>query len=219
MSIYDFDTEKFIEDFVPPDKRLPKIFAHSKATASGIQFNIDEFQVYRKGVTYNPWSSLTTYVIGDLVVYEGSQFKSTTNSNLNNIPYNTSFWVLTQKQAIGSDERIKYNAKRLIFEYALNRYFGGTFRQPPNTSDIFIKDLAFFNNSFLVGGIENNSSNVYLSNSSGLVVNDYLVQPPTSFSINVPTIIYNEHGGTDIPFLNFANTITIAGKTPSILVY
>jgi hypothetical protein len=53
------------------------------------------------------------------------------------------YWVKVQDNFIGANERVMYNASRLIFEWALNKWFFTIFRQPNADlsvhSDIYIQ--------------------------------------------------------------------------------
>lgn len=219
MAIYDLDTIELAYRNVPPDKRHPKIMAFVISLLSGVQVNIDAYQLYREGDDYLPWDSGAAYSIGDIVTYQGVQYISLQNANTNNRPAaSPTFWLVTNPNAIGADERIRYQPNKLIFEYALNKHFGSTFRQPPATSDIYITNSAYFNPSFIVGGIESNSSAVYANRSQGVVINDYFVQLPYSFEINIPAAIYTDLGGTDSTVRNFADRYVVAGKQYIITV-
>lgn len=50
------------------------------------------------------------------------------------------YWVKVQDNFIGANERVMYNASRLIFEWALNKWFFTNYRDPvAGVSDIYIK--------------------------------------------------------------------------------
>jgi hypothetical protein len=218
MSIYDLDTIVFTNNNLPPDKRMQNISLLAYSLLSALQYNIDNYETYRTGDVYSYWDRLASYSIGDVVTFQGKNYMSIQNSNVGRLPVDTIWWVLVNGSSIAADERIRYQPNRLIFEYALNRWFGTAFRQPPLQSDIYIEDTSFYNPSFIVGGIESNSSITYLDRSTGYVFNDYFVQLPYSFSVNIPTAAYADLGGGDAVLYEFINKITAAGKTATIVV-
>lgn len=218
MSLFDFNTETYANNNLPPDKREPKIFSFVKALLSALQTSTTYFTLYQNGDVYTPWDVTEPYVIGDIVYYQGKNYIAI-QDHTGRPPFDIAYWSVQNPSSLGSNERVRYQPNRLIFEYALNRYFGTEFRQPPLQSDIYITNTAYFNPSKIIGGIESNSSAVYTNRSEGVIINDYLVQFPYSFEINVPTVAYAAAGGNDEAILNFANRITVAGKTPIIVVY
>lgn len=220
MSIYDFDTGIFVDNNLPPDKRKPNFSVTVFSLLSGLKYNNDKYKLYREGDLYIPWLSATSYSIDDVVTYQGMNYISLQNSNVGNRPIASPlYWLVINQSSIGADERVRYQPNKLIFEYALNRYFGTTFRQPDDVSDIYITNASFFNQSFIVGGIESNSSIIYKGTSTGYVINDYFVQLGYSFVINIPASVYADLGGSDTIVRNFADKIVPAGKNYIILTY
>lgn len=218
MSIYDFDTPTYVDNNLPPDKRLPKILTYVKSLLSALQTSIDYYKIYREGDVYTPWDAITLYAIGDIVYYQGKNYIAI-QAHSGRQPLDTDYWTIQNPSSLGSDERVRYQPNKLIFEYALNRFFGSTFRQPPLISDIFITNTAYFNPSKIIGGIESNSSAVYSNRSDGVIINDYFVQLPYSFEINIPALVYADAGGNDAAIRQFADKITVAGKSYIITQY
>lgn len=218
MSIYDLDTPTLINNNMPPDKRLPKLLTLAKSLLSALQTSIDYYKLYREGDVYTPWDILTAYLIGDIVYYQGKNYIAL-QDHTGRPPFDIAYWAIQNPSSIGSDERVRYQPNKLIFEYALNKYFGTTFRQPPLQSDIYITNTAYFNPSKIIGGVESNSSVVYSNRSDGVIINDYFVQLPYSFEINIPTLVYAGAGGNDAAIRQFADKITVAGKSYIITQY
>jgi hypothetical protein len=82
-------------------------------------------------------------------------------------------------------ERILYNGQKLVLEYALNKKFGGVFRQLPGVSDIYITNGAT-QRSFLIGSSSSESSFIGLT-SSGYVGLNASTLSGSNFIIKVPT--------------------------------
>ena len=87
-------------------------------------------------------------------------------------------------------ERIQYNGSKVILEYALNKKFGGTFRQPPLLSDIFTIKLNPVTSGFHIGLTEAHTSSVGLTTSSDAIGRKYPFAYINNFQINIPTALY-----------------------------
>lgn len=155
---------------------------------------------------------------------------------------NPFYWVKVTGNFIGAHERASYSAQKLIFEYALNRWFDTTFRQPvAGVSDIYIGINSNTNRQFFFGQYASNSffgpatnftqGSVPLSNffSPG---NSFLLQ--YDFSIHVSIAVYNAlinpsveatvaagHNSTlrDGVVRAFANLLNPAGSFYNIITY
>jgi hypothetical protein len=181
---------------------------------------------YRTGSTALPWFGTTTYSVGDRVIYKGSAYESLTNGNLNNLPTDSTNWVLVQDNFIGVFERMVYNGDKLVFEWAINKFFGeygATFRQPPNVSDIYLDTHVKPPTVFLIGFTEPFSSKVYLDRSSEFVINDYSFTAYYNMSIMVPLVIFNQLD-TDVSnrekiIRRFADQYIIAGVSYNVVTY
>jgi len=102
----------------------------------------------------NAWASGSTYNLNDIVVGADNQvYQSLVASNTNHNPTTTTgYWWLIETNFVGVYERIAYNAQILTFEYALNKWFRTTFRQPPSLPDIYIVNNTITPNCFVWGG-------------------------------------------------------------------
>lgn len=218
MAIYDFDTKEFIKNNIPPNKRLSNILNLVYSLLSALKYNIDAYSIYRNTPNYNVYDDLATYGIGEIIVFNGFIYQSLVGANTGNSPdISPSFWQSLGTITIGSDIRMQYKPNKLAFEFALNQRFGTTFRQPDLVSDIYIKNTAFFNPTFVIGGTEANSSIVFLDRSSQFIINQYFVQPAYSFTIFVPIALYTAVGEAAIS--SFANSLTAIGKSFIIQTY
>lgn len=228
-SIYDRDYGQLVVDNLPPDKRVTndgvtqnKMVNWLKAlVASAVQWLHDlVYNDYRSGATYSAWSSTTTYNLNDIVNYKNAIYQSLSGSNLNNTPGPTSaYWMLRQSNFIGVEERILYNGQTIILTAALNKWFGGTFRQPPSTSDIYISMVAPSVQTFVVAPSDAGSSAVGTVSSSGFIGNTTVINSATNMIINVPTALMSTITGGSNSIRKFANQYIAAGITYTIQTY
>lgn len=224
MGLYDINYAVVGQQLLPPDKRSKPMTAWVKAMLAPLQWLRDvRIGMYRDGSTNPPYLTTTTYGKGDRVIYRYAVYESIVGANLGNNPLNTAYWVKIQDNFIGVLERLKYNGTVLTLTYALNKYFGTTFRQPNNVSDIFltanVKPIAVF----VVGATESQSSKVYANTSTEFVVNAYSFSSYTNMKIHVPVAVYTALD-TDVAnreriVRNFADQYIVGGVTYTIVTY
>jgi hypothetical protein len=149
-SFYDIDFNKFAIKLLPPDKRYTRLVAFVRVLLSPLQYNRNiTFGTYRTGNPAPVWVA-GTYNKYDQVQYRKAVYESLKAGNTAT-PDDAAAWRLIQADFLGMDERIKYNGQRLVIEYALNKYLGTTFRQPPLTSDTTISLIPPVLAGFLIG--------------------------------------------------------------------
>ncbi len=102
-------------------------------------------------------------------------------------------------------ERIQYNGSKVVLEYALNKQFGGTFRQPPLLSDIFTTKFPPVAAGLRVGLTEEYTSSVGLSGASDSVGRSYPFAYINNFQLNIPTSLYT----SDAEIRNFVNKYVV----------
>jgi hypothetical protein len=128
-----------------------------------------------------------------------------------------------QDNFIGVDERVKYNGHVILLEYALNKYFGTTFRQPPNVSDIYLETFTKPKAVFVVGGGESNSSVTYFNRSSEFVINGYSFAAFHNMAIWVPLAVFNaldtDPDNREPIIRNYADQYIVAGITYEVKTY
>jgi hypothetical protein len=109
------------------------------------------------------------------------------------LPTNTNFWFKIQDNFVGIEPRCKYNAQHLLFEWALNEWFGTTFVNTPGASDIYIDAAAADLGAFYVGFTETESSFVVYDDSeaTAFIQALNLTTAGVSFTINVPIAVAN----------------------------
>ena len=93
------------------------------------------------------------------------------------------------------DILIKIRGEKLVLEYALNTWFGTTFRQPNTLSDIYLSlNSAIYQSPFKVGDFEIQSSKVSRVGSSDFIGIDYTLIVHYGFTIMIPTAVFNALG-------------------------
>lgn len=200
-----------------------------------------KFIDYDLGSTYSSYSASVVYHIGDRIngglTYNNNVFEanSTTTGT-----FSTNNWTYILPSFVGFEERLKYVDSRIVFEYALNRYFMTAFRQPnyadTQKSDIYIKDdttnfLVFeigsgdFDSGFI--GVDNStlygpvSSNVWIGPDPSIypvLSKTFTIMIPGTFSRSLPGWT-GVTGSTDNVIKNFANTINYAGMLYDVETY
>jgi hypothetical protein len=221
MAFYDIDFIEQSPELLPPDKRVEPNISLVQALFKPIQWLRDlMFTSYKSGSeasTYSPG----TYDKYDQVIYGKKVYSSLKDSNTD-LPTVTTSWEIIQSNFVGVEERVRYNAQKIVFEWALNRWFSTTFRQPPNTSDIYITNVIPPVSVFRVGGDESNSSQVFTKHSSEFIINSYSFNAISNFTIHVPLAVYNALGDASNRegiFRSFADKYVAAGLSYSISTY
>lgn len=118
--------------------RTPRFIAWIQGTVFGsIGFLNNIFYKYYNGDSVSDlWSGAVTYSLNDTVATYYGTYLSLQSGNRNNNPNNSpTWWFQISPSFIGAYERGNYNSQKLIYEYALNRYFRTMFRQPTAYAD------------------------------------------------------------------------------------
>jgi hypothetical protein len=159
------NTDTFAVNFLPPKKRLAIYKAWTKTLLNPLQVLYSTmFGTFQYGNAAAIWSGATAYAVGDQVKYTDKSIYQCWVANTNNIPTDTTYWFKIQDKFVGIEPRMKYNAQHLLFEWALNEWFGTTFVNTPSASDIYIDNFASGSNVFYVGLTEVNSSQAVYEN-------------------------------------------------------
>lgn len=179
---------------------------------------------YTGDFIHGAFDILTDYSVGDRVQYGKAVYECWVDC-LGVLPTEQSNWVLVQEKFTGLYGRLRQNAQKLCFEYALNEWFGTTFRQPVvGISDIFIEQIED-TPVFHVGIIENESSYVDVDGSTAFepVHNADFDVITYQFAIHIPVAVYNALGSTALirekTVRRFADTINLAGINYNIVTY
>lgn len=224
MSIYSIDFAKRVVQLLPPDKRMGKHVAWMKTLMKPLQWFRDLwFGEYLTGTTAAPWNSGVTYAKYARVRYSKSVYESLVADNLNNIPNDAAYWMQVQENFIGLQERIQYNSQKLVLEFALNKWFDTTFRQPPAQPDIYITRNEIGIPVFRAGGVEGISSVSFANGSSEYVINQYDFSAQPNFTIHIPVAVFNalDPAGQNNESIvrDFVNRYVAAGLIYTIQTY
>jgi hypothetical protein len=218
---YDFDINKASIEILPPDKRYKNNITLIQSLLSSLQWARDLFfSSYYEGSTADDYSA-GTYNFLDQVKYNKKIYSSLIDSNTD--APTTDNWILVQDNFIGVKERVKYNGGKLVLEYALNKEFDTTFRQPANVSDIYITNLNPESVGFIVGEDEAHSSYVSEDTSEKPIVFNLPFAYVKNFQINVPSAVYAGIASTDTrrnsSIRNFVNQYIPSGLNYLISTY
>ena len=223
--LFDFDIDIIIPNLTAPIKRLPKYSAWLNALTTPIQQAWQNLFVdYKTGSTYSDFNVLTAYFIGDIVIWTDKCVYMASYVNANGIsegfsgvfPNNTVFWTKVNENFIGVDERVKYNSQRLLFEYALNRFF--------RTSGIYIENNFVTPTNVFAMGDSSQSSSYMPSNS--VYQADFMPDVPTyttaiyDFTIFFPIADYTALGtSADLIIRSFADVYNLVGMQYDIQTF
>lgn len=229
MSIYTISYDQKAVELLPPDKRTPKQLAWIKAMFGQLKYLRDAIFTYYKGgiITYNsyyvnPWESTFSggYPIDQPVKYGEAVYVSLKNGNTS-VP-TSSDWLLIQENFIGVDERIMFNANKLVLEYALNKRFDTTFRQPNGQSDIYIVKNVIPIFPFTIG-YEDVESSVVFNGATNPMINGYTFGNYVNFTIMIPSGVYSQIDPTpataNFIVQNFVDKYNTIGLTYDIQTY
>lgn len=229
MPNYNVNFSNVWQNLMPPNKRLTKYLAWGKVLVYPLQWlHTRLFLDYKEGTIYLDWAISTSYTKNTFVRYTNKSIyyciqDHTSSSTIT--PLDTNYWYKTQDSFIGVTERMKYTSQIILFEYALNRWFGQTFVQPPSVNPIFINTNDIDINSFLVSSDDLNSSYAAFEGSQSLqfVGLSYSSTDNSSFTINYPIGLPATLGITDSVFRQqlstLANQLKISGTNYNFISY
>ena len=214
---------------LPPDKRLDGFEVMVWSLLSPVDRMNRIFQQYQNGDTLSDWyDSTSTYNKGDRIKDYFGVYECLLDGTIGVAPIaNKDYWYKILPCYIGVNERANYCANKIVFEYALNRYFGTTFRQYADDaytpiSDIYITTDVPAYSSFVSFTTETLTSDVYTGSASNYSFNSYISTTATTykFTIYVPIAFYTSLGTTaDQQIRFFADKINVSGMTYSITTY
>lgn len=230
MAIYDYDNQIVGEQLTPPVLRTPKQLAWINTLTAGVQ-NLWSliFEDYRLGSSYSDYNGATTYNFGDRVIWDDKCIYEATYTNSLGVPESfsgtppsvTLMWTKVNAIFIGSDERVKYSAQKLVFEYALNKFF----RVAASPADqIYIQNnFIDVGDVFVMDDLSTESSVMPLNS---VDQEDYLDYTATyasgvyDYTIFVPIADYTALGASaDAIIRTFADKYNLAGMRYDIQTY
>jgi hypothetical protein len=230
MSIFDLSLPILTERLTPPLKRQPKFLAWLRALTAPLQWVADNtLDYYAEGDYSADWDVATQYTVYDRIKYtDGSIYEAIAVPPISTIPTNTAYWYKVNESWVGVNERVKYNSQGLLFEFAINKHFGSTFRQPNHVSTPTRSDIYFANTSgndpFIIGIDSTISDAVFVSESfaSSAVYENYTINI-NNFTLYVNNATFIGLGTTneirEAKIRSFANKYIIAGMTYTVTSY
>lgn len=229
MSLYDVDFDQVSRELYPTHKRKDILLKVAYSLCKPLNDSNLFFQYFREGAAFSAYSNVTTYTYGQYVQYQRRVYfrtEVTDGYTAGITPKNTTYWTLILQSFIGSDERVKFGPSKLIYEYALNRVFETTFRQPSvGTSDIYITNLNTEDDSFYVGELDEDTSTVSQSDQEALffVGENDPAGGESDYAINVPLAVFNALTSTnperEAIIRSVANKYKLVGYTFDIVTY
>jgi hypothetical protein len=188
------NTDTFAVNFLPPKKRLPIYKAWVKTLLKPLQVLYNTmFGTFKDGNAAAIYNGATAYVVGNQVKYTDKAIYQCWVASTGNLPTNTAYWFKIQDKFVGIEPRCKYNAQHLLFEYALNEWFGTTFVNVPGSSDIYINAVGANLGAFYVGFTPTDSSFVVYDEPEATAFIQALDLTTASISstVNVPIAVAN----------------------------
>jgi hypothetical protein len=237
MSIYNISYDQKAIELLPPDKRTEKQVSWVRAMYGQLKYLRDQiFTYYKTGIEYYNMQYVANweagyaggsgYSINNPVLYGEAVYVSLIDGNIS-VP-TSSDWVKIQDNFIGVDERVMFNANKLVLEYAMNKRFsraGAVFRQPPSLSDIYIVKNSMVTSVFILGYTEAQSSISYAGGSNEVIIDDYTFNVFYNFTIMVKSSVYYQIDASGDPILidkiirNFVDRYNTIGLTYNIETY
>lgn len=196
-NIYIIVFNTVFKQLLPPNKRKTIMIAFFKVLAKPLQWLRDLlFDTYADGFTGNIYSAVTTYNKGDRVRYIDRKVYECLENSVTGVapPTDTDKWLEIQDLWIGLRERGKYNAQRMVLEYALNKWFDTTFAYAPSTSDIYIVNNTLALSAFWISDSDSASPSYCAAADlySDFWIGDADYDPNTDhFTIYIPVAVYN----------------------------
>lgn len=188
-NIYDINYKLLWETLLPPILRKNRLKQWGDVLTKPIQsLHNFIFYEYANGANYPYWDPTFNYVAGDQVVYTFRRVYTCIAANINQQPdlsVSSTYWVMTNPNYVGIREKIKYNSQKILFEYALNKWF--------QSSGIFINNNAIDGSRFLMANSSGLSSTMAKTStySTDYLGSTYTAPSQYAFTIFVPIAVYN----------------------------
>ena len=220
-SIYIIQFSLLWEKLCPPILRKALHLSWGTVLTQPLQYLRDLiFENYANGSNYNAYDNATAYVVGDRIYYTNRSVYECIEGTTGNLPTDTTYWRKIVDNRIGIRERIKYNSQKIVFEYALNRWFD----VPSVDPQIYIQNNTIYGTAFLMGRAGIYSSTMPRSSSHQLYYlgNGYDYRSD-AFTIYVPILVFNALANNDTNrenvVRNFADNYVLAGITYTVVTY
>lgn len=221
----------FWNNNLPPRRRLPKRIARGAVYMKPLQWLRDMFfdeYVNRDSAGFY-WGSIYPYFPGDIVAYRGDykvyQVKEDVSPPIGTLPTDTTYWYKVADYSVGLDIRQRATSERLKLEYLLNKLFGGTYQNPPATSDIYITNETVYMEYFIAGYTDSECSVAVYQNddAANFVGSSNPTYDEINFTIYIPTNLYNAlasfNSERERIIRNFVDERVVTGLLYKILTY
>jgi len=194
--IYSIDTAQMSSDLLPSSKRTTENKSLIKSLLSAFSRLHNAFYYYLYGAEPAGLWGGGPYNKYDIVyTVDGNVWESLEDSNTDE-PGKSTKWKKILPLFWGVNEGQNFSGNRLELEYALNKILGGTYVDPPFTSDIYIDPEIAETPTFLVGEEEPESSAVGSEGSTEWITAEGTDYSAVRFTIMVPTALYTTLGST-----------------------
>jgi len=218
MSIYEYDNEIVSEQLMPPRLRRPAQLSWLYVITSALQ-NLWAliFEDYRVGSSYADYDNSTAYSLQDRVRWtDKAIYECISPTTAGTLPNDATYWIKVNEVFIGTDERIKYSAQKLLFEFALNKFFitTGIYIQNNflNTGDVFVMDTDSLESSVMP--LDSFYQEDYMDYTATYATGVY------DYTIFVPVAFYTSLGtNADLIIKTFAEKYNLAGMLYDIQTY
>jgi len=219
--IYVIDFSLLWEKLYPPILRQSLHLAWGTVVTKPLQrLRNLAFEDYANGSIATRYDNSTAYSVGDEVYYTNRSVYKCIEASTGNIPTDTTYWTKILDNRIGVRERIKYDSRKVLFEYALNRWFD----VPSADPQIYITNNTIYGTAFIMGRSGTLSSTMPRSSSHQLYYlgNSYTYRSD-AFTIYVPILVFNaldtNNTNRENIIRNFADNYVLAGITYSVTTY
>ena len=132
MSLFKFNPFRTSEELIPAQLRSDKLIAFVRVLLRPVKWLSSLFlDDYCKGSNAPTYNNATTYTMYDRVKwYDKGLYELRVSSSVGVHPTGDTLsktnWLKVLDCWIGADERVRWNSQRIVFEYAINKWFDVT---------------------------------------------------------------------------------------------
>jgi hypothetical protein len=219
--IYVIDFSLLWEKLYPPILRQSLHLAWGAVVVKPLQrLRSLALEDYANGSIATRYDNSTAYSVGDEVYYTNRAVYKCIGASTGNLPTDTTYWTRILDNRIGVRERIKYDSRKVLFEYALNRWFD----VPSADPQIYITNNDIYGTAFLLGESgETSSTMAWNSNFQNFYLGNSYSYESDAFTIYVPLLVFNaldtNNTNRENIIRGFADNYVLSGITYNVLTY
>lgn len=222
------DIDNQAEQLLPPTKRGTKWLVTYRSFLAPVKRRYKYFRWFMDGADTDFYSSTYTYAKGDNTKDIFGVYESLTDGNLGNPTTDPANWLKVLDCFIGMTEQAQYNGRKLVYEYALNRFLNGLPQGSVRSefiaanSDIYITTDVPAYTSFVMYPDSVSSSKMFPTLSTGFMFSTpvYITASTYKFTIYVPSALYASLGLSAEQIIRlFADRYCVIGCYYSIQTY